>query len=157
MQRNDNTERNHMEWRRNRRGGLNLKWFREKPWVRWSINKNWGKERETSTPGVQRCVHMRLSLLRMMQYCINLVEWCNNLRYFQDSMHFHHSQLDHHGPTDQPTNRPTDGRTEPLIELRVRIKNGTLWMVHLHSQKQRKHIYNWRGSLNKHKGIWVFI
>ena len=25
-------------------------------------------------------------------------------------------QLDHHGPTDQPT----DGRTKPLIELRVR-------------------------------------
>ena len=68
----------------------------------------------TSTPGVQRCVHMRLSLLR-------IVEWCNNLRYFQDSMHFHHSQLDHHGPTDQPTNRPTDGRTKPLIEMRGRI------------------------------------
>jgi len=32
------------------------------------------EEKETSTPGVQRCVHMRLSLLRMMQYCINLVE-----------------------------------------------------------------------------------
>ena len=27
--------------------------------------------RKTSTPGVQRCVHMLLSLLRMMQYCIN--------------------------------------------------------------------------------------
>ena len=23
-------------------------------------------------------------------------------------MHFHHSQLDHHGPTDQPTDRRTD-------------------------------------------------
>ena len=30
------------------------------------------------------------------------------------------SQLDHHGPTDLPTNRRTDGRTKPLIELRVR-------------------------------------
>ena len=67
---------------------------------------------ETSTPGVQRCVHMRLSLLRMMQYCINLLKWCNDLRYFQDSMHFHHSQLDHHGPTDQPTDQPTDRRTD---------------------------------------------
>ena len=29
---------------------------------------------QTSTPGVLRCVHMLLSLLRMMQYCINYVE-----------------------------------------------------------------------------------
>ena len=27
----------------------------------------------TSTPGVQRCVHMLVSLLKMMQYCINHV------------------------------------------------------------------------------------
>ena len=27
-------------------------------------------------------------------------------------MHFHHSQLDHHGPTDRRTNGRTDGRTD---------------------------------------------
>ena len=45
--------------------------------------KEWKKqdERETSTPGVQRCVHMLLSLLRMMQYCINHMEWCNDLTF----------------------------------------------------------------------------
>ena len=30
-------------------------------------------------------------------------------------------QLDHlYGPTNRPTDQPTDGRTKPLIELRVR-------------------------------------
>ena len=29
-------------------------------------------------------------------------------------------QLERDGPTNQPTDRPTDGRTKPLIELRVR-------------------------------------
>ena len=36
-----------------------------------------GKEKrvkETSTPGVQRCVHMLVSLLRLIKYCINYVE-----------------------------------------------------------------------------------
>ena len=40
-----------------------------------SKRKRNGKvQRRTSTPGVQQCVHMLLSLLRMMQYCINHVE-----------------------------------------------------------------------------------
>ena len=30
------------------------------------------------------------------------------------------SQLDHHGPTNQPTDGQTDGRTKPLIESLVR-------------------------------------
>ena len=33
---------------------------------------------------------------------------------------FHTFQLDHHGPTDQQTNGPTDQWTKPLIELPVR-------------------------------------
>ena len=34
--------------------------------------------------------------------------------------HFPTFQLERDRPTDQPTNQPTDGRTKPLIELRVR-------------------------------------
>ena len=33
---------------------------------------------------------------------------------------FHTFKLDHHGPTNQPTDRPMDGRTKPLIESLVR-------------------------------------
>ena len=63
---------------------------------------------KTSTPGVQRCVHMRLSLLRMMQYCINHVEWCNDLTFWVIFLSLNQFRLDHHGRT----NGPTDGRTD---------------------------------------------
>ena len=69
----------------------------------------------TSTPGVQRCVHMLLSLLRMMQYCINHKEWCNDLTFCMIFFFFLTRVLQTNGWTD----RQTDGRTDRRRDRRT--------------------------------------
>ena len=68
----------------------------------------------TSTPGVQWCVHLLLSLLRMMQHCINHVEWCNDLTFWVIFFSLNHFRLvlQTDGPTDQRTNGRMDRRTD---------------------------------------------
>ena len=59
-------------------------------------------------PGVQQYVHMLLSLLRMMQYCINHVEWCNNLTFCVISPYMTHAHQRTNGLTDWWPNGQTD-------------------------------------------------
>ena len=73
-------------------------------------NMNMIKQRNesTSTPGIQRCVQMLLSLLIMMQYCINHVESCADLTFWVIFLSFNHFRLVCYGLTDGPT----DGRMD---------------------------------------------